>query len=347
MGHEVRTGWPTGATIYGVVFRPTDGKVWYPAGADWEVFGTDSRTNDDYNAVTMTETASGSGYYRGPFPTAITAAGTYDVFLRLQAGASPVNSDGLAGVKEVQWTGSAVAGGGAAVDAMALSELITEVQALSKRTSDMVLITQSRVANFLNWAQMRIVRRCPGHVDLETSDVSAITLIASTWQYSFASLSPKVFYPLRLYYMDETASVELYYLETDHFDRDFPSPADLADGIPDLFTRRGSSFEIYPVPTAAEAGNFLRLDYTKIPTAFDTDLLSGTSELLDSDEGLIMFATSEAFSAIGNKDAEAAKYMGKFELWLDNYRMDKDSLFMAEGNSLLSDDNRHARRRYR
>lgn len=335
MAGEVTTFYTTGLTLYGIVYRPSDGKVWYPAGADWETFGTSSRTTDDYNSIAMTEVAAGSTYYRGDFPTAITAAGNYDVQFRLRAGASPANSDIYAGGARIPWTGSAVAGGGAAVGAMALSDLIVEVQALCGHQDDDVLITQSRVTNWLNWAQLRTVRRCPGHMDLETSDVTAFTLVASTWKYSFSGFSPAVFYPLRLYYLDGTQSQLLKYLDTDHFDRDYPSPADLRDGIPFEWTRRAKTVEIYPVPTSGEAGNYLRLDFTKTPTAFDTATLAGTSDLSEADEGLIHFAVSEAFSAIGNKDADVVKYRAKFEDWLDTYRMDKDSLFLAEANTLL------------
>jgi hypothetical protein len=318
-----------------MVFRPTDGYVWYPTGNAFEVFGTSSRTTANYKAITMTEVATGSSYYRGTFPSAITAGATYDIQFRQQVGGTAANTDYYAGGQGFQWTGSAVAGGGAAVGAMTLTNLITEVQALAKRTGDTALITQSRVTNFLNWAQVRVVRKCPGHLDLETKDVTAITLVADTFSYSFASMSPVVFHPLRLYYLDGTQSKELTYLETDHFDNDYPSPADQAEGIPNEWTRRASAVEIMSVPTSSEAGKYLRMDYTKTPTAFDTGTLAGTSDMGDVDEGLIMFACSEAFSAIGNKDDEALKYRAKFEDWLDGYRMDKDSLYMAEANNLL------------
>ncbi|TSA52230.1 MAG: hypothetical protein D4R45_07280 [Planctomycetaceae bacterium] len=217
-----------------------------------------------------------------------------------------------------------------------VTQNVTEVQALCGRENDDVLITTARVVSFLNFAQDRIIRRCPGHIDLETKDADAITLVASTFSYSFAGLSsPSVAYPLRLFYMNGTASKMLNYKDTDEFDEDYPSPSDGATGIPEIWTRRGYTVEIYPIPSSSEAGDYLRLDYTGKPTAFSTGSMTATCSMTDADEGLIFFALSEAFSAIGGKDQDAAKYRAKFEDWLEGYRMDKDTLFMAEGNSLL------------
>jgi len=334
MANEIRTAWPTGSTLYGIVFRPSDGKVWYPTGVAFETWGTSSRTAADYKVITFSET-SGSGYYYGDFPTAITTANLYDVQIRVQAGAAAADTDDIIGIDPYRWTGVAIAGAGAALTALTLSELITEVQELCGHTGDTTLITQGRVTNFLNWAQTRILRTCPGHIDLETNDADALTLVDATFEYSFSSLSPAVFYPLRLYYMDGTASKKLKYKDPEWFDLNYPSPTDQADGIPNVWTRRKSQVDIYPVPTSAEAGKYLRLDYTAVFTSFSTSSLSASSDMADVDEGLINFAVGEAFSAIGNKDTDAAKYFALFDNWLEGYRMDKDSLFMSGLNCLF------------
>lgn len=219
---------------------------------------------------------------------------------------------------------------------MNLTALMAEAKALTGRTDDDVLITDARVATFLNNAQTRIVRACPGHIDLETKDATALTLVASQFSYSFSGLDPAVFHPLRLYYLDGSASKLLDWLDTDRFDDLYPSPADLADGIPHEWTRRASSVEVYPVPTSAEATDYLRLDYTAVPTAFATGSPTASCDMADADEGLIYFACWKIFKAIGNKEADAQSYMAQFFDWLDGYRRDKDGLYMAEGNSLLN-----------
>lgn len=219
---------------------------------------------------------------------------------------------------------------------MTLSELITEVQALTGRENDTVLITQARVIRFLNEAQADISKNCLGHLDLETKDSDAITMVAGTYEYSFASLTPAVLYPLRLFYMDGAASQQLEYLDTDEFDEDFPNPASLASGIPTEWTRRGSTIEIYPVPTASEAGKYIRLDYTKKPTPFAVASLSASCSMLDADQGLLYYAISEAFAAIGSKDADSVSFKQRYLAWIEDYRKDKDGLYMAEGNGILN-----------
>jgi len=218
---------------------------------------------------------------------------------------------------------------------MILSELITEVQALTGREDDTVLINQARVTRFLNEAQNDIVRNCLGHLDLETKNATAIAMIADTYSYDLTSLSPTVLYPLRAFYMDGSASQVLEYIDTEVFDNVHPSPDDEADGIPVEWTRRAATVEVYPVPTAAEAAKYIRMDYTKKPTAFAVASLTAECDMSDADQGLLYYAISEAFIAIGNKDQESASFKQKYLSWLEDYRQQKDGLYMAECQSIL------------
>jgi len=101
MSNELRTTWPTGQDVFVCIIRKSDGKVWYPAGAVFETWGTGSRVVTDYNAATLDEIASGAGYYIGDFPTAITTEGRYDAQLRVTGITDPM------GALEVYWTGAA------------------------------------------------------------------------------------------------------------------------------------------------------------------------------------------------------------------------------------------------
>lgn len=215
-----------------------------------------------------------------------------------------------------------------------LSELITEVQALTGREDDTRLITSSRIVRWLNEAQIEIVQKCIGHIDLEVKDVDAITLVAGTYSYSFSALTPTVMYPLRAYYMDGARSGEIEYLDTDEFDDEYPDPTSVTGTIPQCFTRRGSSLELFPVPSSAEAGKYLRLDYTKRPTAFTTSTLTATCDMSDADKGLIFYAVAEAFRAIGNKQAESDSWRNNFLVWLEEYRQEKDGLYLSDAKIL-------------
>lgn len=127
MANEVSTSYTSGVTMYGIVFRKSDAKVWHPTAEDWETHGTGSRTNADYNAVAMTEQGA-SGYYIGDFPTDITTAALYDVQLREQAGATPANSDTIVDTVKIDWTGTA------AVEEEVVEETVTSIanRALAK-----------------------------------------------------------------------------------------------------------------------------------------------------------------------------------------------------------------------
>ena len=102
MGNEIRTSYTTGKTLYALIWDYENDKVWYNTGGEFETHGTSSRTNADY-AITLTELAS--GFYLGDWPTAM-SAGKYDVVIKIQAGASPADSDAGYGPVEKQWTGT-------------------------------------------------------------------------------------------------------------------------------------------------------------------------------------------------------------------------------------------------
>jgi len=219
--------------------------------------------------------------------------------------------------------------------ALTLSELITEVQALTGREDDAELITQARVVRFLNMAQDEIVKTCFGHIDLETKDADAITLATETYSYSFASLTPEVFHLLDVFYMDGSMSKKLHYRDTEDFDEDHPDPT-LFSGIPTEWTRRGATIEIYPIPSESEDGKYLRVDYTKVPTAFSTSSLTATCNMAMADQGLVYFAVSEAFKSIGGHPQESADYRNDFYTWLEEYRRLKDGRYLSMLSNLFA-----------
>ena len=336
MANELRITWTTGKTLYGVVFRETDDKVWYPVEAVFETAGTGGRTISDYTAVVLSETPAGFCRYVGDFPTAITTAGVYDVQVRVQGGLTPVSTDQRAGMIAHSWSGAVTIEeeepGGTGEGGM-----ITEIQHLTGHVGDTDLVTTARCARWLNDAQLDIIEHCVGHLDLEYKHPTAITLEDGVYSYSLASLSPALMHFLRAYYIDGANSEELDYKSTEDFDLDYPSPLDGSEGPPTKVTRRGNTIEIYPVPSASEAGKYLRVDYTKRPTAFVTTNLSAVCDMSDADAGLIYFAVSKAFKAIGGeKLSESERYYQYYLDWRDTYRETKDGLLMANLDNLFA-----------
>jgi len=99
MANELLIPYPTGATLYAMLFDST-GQVWNgsafaaPGSANWT----------DYD-IAMTEVATSTGLYRASMPAA--AAGVYSFVVRRQAGASPAVGDITVGSGEIRWTGTA------------------------------------------------------------------------------------------------------------------------------------------------------------------------------------------------------------------------------------------------
>lgn len=98
MANELIINYPTGATLYALLFDGT-GQVWngssfvVPASADW--------LNYD---IAMSEVATATGIYRGTMPAA--AAGVYGWTVRKQAGGTPAVADIAVGVGTIHWTGT-------------------------------------------------------------------------------------------------------------------------------------------------------------------------------------------------------------------------------------------------
>ena len=103
MANEIHVNYASGNTLYAVV-RNATGDVWYVAGHTFEVWGTDSRTANDYD-ISLTD-KSGSRYV-GSFDTNI-QTGRYSVQLFLQGGANPADGDTFVGSQEIVWSGIGV-----------------------------------------------------------------------------------------------------------------------------------------------------------------------------------------------------------------------------------------------
>ena len=102
MANEIQVSYASGSTLYAVI-RNRAGEVWQVAGQAFEQWGSVGHGAADY-ALALTD-KSGSRYV-GDFDQGI-SAGSYFVQWFVQAGASPADTDTLAGGGEIIWTGTA------------------------------------------------------------------------------------------------------------------------------------------------------------------------------------------------------------------------------------------------
>lgn len=94
----------TGATVYAVVRRASDGKVWNTAGTP--AFENISNANwTDYDIAGVEQ--STTGYYYANMPAGISSAASLQVDWFVQAGGSPASTDSLFGSQLIEWDGSA------------------------------------------------------------------------------------------------------------------------------------------------------------------------------------------------------------------------------------------------
>jgi len=99
MANELVIHYPTGATLYALLFDAT-GQIY-----NGSTFGAPSSASwTDYD-IAMAEVATATGIYRASMPAV--AAGAYGWVVRRQAGASPAVADIAVGSGTIRWTGTA------------------------------------------------------------------------------------------------------------------------------------------------------------------------------------------------------------------------------------------------
>lgn len=99
MSKELQINYPTGATLYALLFNSV-GQVWN--GSSFETFADANLGNYD---LALTEQGTASGFYAGDMPAV--SAGVYGFAVRLRVGGSPAVSDPTVGAGTIQWSGTA------------------------------------------------------------------------------------------------------------------------------------------------------------------------------------------------------------------------------------------------
>lgn len=103
MANELQTNNTTGSVVYAII-RNSQAQVYNVVA---NTFGNYLASSVPNYAVALAEQGTGSGYYVGNFPVAITAADVYSVEFYQQSGSTPASSDQYIAGGNLQWNGSA------------------------------------------------------------------------------------------------------------------------------------------------------------------------------------------------------------------------------------------------
>jgi hypothetical protein len=100
---EIYQAWTAAGTLYALVRRPADNYVWDPSIATPAFVAWVDGNIANYD-IAMTATGR---VHLADFPVLIVTAGTYDVFIMLQAGGTPAITDSFISQGQICWDGIA------------------------------------------------------------------------------------------------------------------------------------------------------------------------------------------------------------------------------------------------
>lgn len=204
----------------------------------------------------------------------------------------------------------------------ATSDLITTVKARAGRPNDTSLITRAFVLAALNEAQLQIVRRSPGLIDLVTIDTTTFQISTDDTEVDISSLDPAHIDKVWILNGAETRRPGLEFMRKDEFFRQNILIAQQSPTEPWKYTRYGKALYFNRPVSSDYNGLYLRMDYTKWATALTDG--AGKSILSNSDEGLIFFAQARCYDemalSVPRLETKALKVRAFFEKWLGEYQ---------------------------
>ena len=205
---------------------------------------------------------------------------------------------------------------------LTVSELCDEVQAITGRVDDTELVTDTRIARWLNEAQRRILDVCPHHQALKFQCSGSIDFSTDKIKYLATDITYDVTLDVttrmpmhieNVWLVSGAESRRLTFMPPDEFDQQLidPTHTDAASGKPLRWTLRGHYIQVAPRPSSEWDSVDMRLDCVRPPRDM-TAGSSNVSDISDSDKGLIYYAASEAWAAIGD-EVRANIYKRKFD----------------------------------
>lgn len=204
----------------------------------------------------------------------------------------------------------------------ATQDQITNVKARAGRPNDTSLITRAFVLAALNEAQLQIVRRSPGLIDLVTIDTTTFQIATNDTTVDISTLNPAHIDKIWILNGAETRRKGLEFIRKDEFFRQNILIAQQSATEPWKYTRFGKTLYFNRPVSSDYNGLYLRMDYTKWATALTDG--AGTSDLSDSDKGLMRFAQAECYDemalSVPKLETKALKVRAFFEKWLGEYQ---------------------------
>lgn len=226
------------------------------------------------------------------------------------------------------------------------AQLTDSVQTNVGRLEDPVLIDNTLVTEFLNEAQRKIADEIPGMHSLTFKNTTSFDT-TQVLQYNIRDITVGDLTPVdfgdttantvnrifNVHYLDDNESRRLTFVHTDEWDKiSDPTNVNLLPFTrANSWTRRGDFVEIRPICLTENCDNDLRFDGDYYPTDFTTETAC-KSELRKADEGLVFYATSRAWGAIGGESINEAKWLAKFNAWLEDYKQRNDDLYEWDGD---------------
>ncbi len=219
-------------------------------------------------------------------------------------------------------------------------------------------ITDARVTRWLNEAQDRVAQESRGLEELtfrnpavgDSTAAFTHTIVTDQITYPISDLTfsgsaayndltdERALFISNVWHVKGSNSLHLTFIPTDEFDTFSidPTSSESISDRPTRWTRRGDNIEVAPRPSSTYNGDGLRVDGMRSPQDFTTNDATA-SELVEVDEGLILYAVAKAWESIGD-EARYDIWMRKFTNpnptatqtigWVERYR-DEHSMMEA------------------
>lgn len=206
------------------------------------------------------------------------------------------------------------------------AQLIARVKQLIGRAgtfSSTTLDIDNIILDALNEAQIHIVRKTPNILDLQVKDITTLDALTNQYEYNIGSFTIPIAHLMNVWILDGTSSRRLRYRYKDDFDKLYPDVSAIAVGMPDCYTRRGNKIEFNCPVSSDYNGYAIRVDYAKWAAEFASTVSTAVSQLTQADQGLILFAWSEALRVLAKGNAALVNIADEkrllFNQWLDEY----------------------------
>jgi len=153
---------------------------------------------------------------------------------------------------------------------------------------------------------------------------------ANTYSICISVLDPAHIGNIWILNGSDTNQTPLRYMPLDEFREEYIPVSSIAASEPNCYTRQGDNI-LFNCPIASDYnGLYLHIDYTSWAAAL-TNADTSTSELADSDEGLILYSLARIFDEIAISqprfEQKALKKRVLYNEWLDDYQNYYDTVF--------------------